>query len=111
MLIVHVALETRVGRIDVPLTEDRSTSEVAGDGRGACDDVVLTWSGTVAFGRTEETCGPVEAASIGHSISCSLEIPVAKLPTLRDRVSEGTTVSVAAGTGKAVARVTLEYGA
>lgn len=83
---------------------------MASDGYWPCDDVVFRSSDNVAFGSTEETSGPVEAASVGRRISCSLEIPVPRLLTLRDEVA-GTAASVEADTDDFVVRVTLEYGA
>ena len=111
MLIVHVALEMRVCCVAVPLVKDRPVSGVASGTCWACASVVLRASGEVAFDKSEEICGPVEAASVGRRIPYSLEIPVTKLLTLRGRVLGRVTASVEAYTGKFVVMVTLEYGA
>jgi len=111
MLTVHVAFEMRVCCVAAPLVVDRLISEVVSDGYWLCDDVVFRSSDKVAFGRTEETSGPVEAASVGRRISCSLEIPVPRLLMLRDEVAGETAASVEADTDDFVVRVTLEYGA
>jgi hypothetical protein len=65
MLIVHDALEMRVCCAAVPLIEDRLLAKVASGGCETCDSVALRASDEVALSKTEETCGPVEAASVG----------------------------------------------
>ena len=111
MLTVHVALDMRVCCVAVLLLVEGSMSEAADGKYWTCDDVVLRLSDNVAFGSTEETSGPVEAASVGRRIPCSLEIPVPRLLTLRDEVAGRAAADVEADTDDFVVRVTLEYGA